>query len=125
MTTAAQTVLEPAARVRAQKGQQQTRSTWSEQSTPSTRTTTGSSAAQQGRTEETHPDGAGLHLRTRTFRPPVPIPYLGRGEELPARDMVFYGGLGALAVAGALEWPVALAIGGATWLLRGRRKEGR
>ncbi|MET8946033.1 hypothetical protein ABZX30_21210 [Streptomyces sp. NPDC004542] len=122
MTTAAQTVLEPTARVRAQKGQQQT---WS---TPGTRATTGRSQAPQAsrtpqeRTEETHPDGAGLHLRTRTFRPPVPIPYLSR-EELPARDLAFYGGLGVLTVAGALEWPVALAIGGATWLLRGKRKE--
>ncbi|MEU6550334.1 hypothetical protein ABZ915_08605 [Streptomyces sp. NPDC046915] len=114
MTTAAQTVLEPAARVRAQKGQPHTRST------PSTRMTTGSPQARQER-EETHPDGAGLHLRTRTFRPPVPIPYLNR-EELPARDLAFYGGLGVLTVAGALEWPVALAIGGATWLLRGRRR---
>lgn len=124
MTTAAQTVLEPTARVRAQKGQRPAQgSTW--RSTPSTRTTTGSPQVQRERTQETHPDGAGLHLRTRTFRPPVPIPYLSRGEELPARDVLFYGGLGVLTVAGALEWPVALAIGGATWLLRGRRKEGR
>ncbi|MGW7256054.1 hypothetical protein [Streptomyces sp. NPDC054834] len=114
MTTAAQTVLEPAARVRAQKGQQQAGNT--------PRMTTGRPQAWQERTEGTHPDGAGLHLRTRTFRPPVPIPYLSR-EELPVRDLAFYGGLGVLTVAGALEWPVALAIGGATWLLRGRRKE--
>ncbi|MEU5595590.1 hypothetical protein [Streptomyces sp. NPDC020298] len=115
MTTAAQTVLEPTARVRAQKGQQ----TWRP---PGPRTTTGSPQARRERAEEAHPDGAGLHLRTRTFRPPVPIPYLSR-EELSARDLAFYGGLGVLTVAGALEWPVALAIGGATWLLRGRRKE--
>ncbi|MFE9173769.1 hypothetical protein ACFYNZ_30655 [Streptomyces kebangsaanensis] len=48
-----------------------------------------------------------------------------RMEDLPARDLVFYGGLGALAVAGALEWPVALAVGGAAWLVRSRRKGGR
>ncbi|MFE9609792.1 hypothetical protein [Streptomyces sp. NPDC006012] len=41
----------------------------------------------------------------------------------PARELAFYGGLGALTVAGALEWPVALAVGGATWLLRSVRKE--
>ncbi|MPY60580.1 hypothetical protein FNH08_26565 [Streptomyces spongiae] len=38
------------------------------------------------------------------------------------KDLVFYGGLGAMTVAGALEWPVALAVGGATWLVRGRGK---
>ncbi|GAA3368279.1 hypothetical protein GCM10020367_06010 [Streptomyces sannanensis] len=88
--------------------------------------------------QETHArDGAGLHLHMRTLHPPVPIPYLTREEvtstaraataRLPgtpvAKDLVFYGGLGALAVAGALEWPVALAVGGATWLLRSGRKE--
>jgi hypothetical protein len=83
-------------------------------------------------------DGAGLHLHMRTLHPPVPIPYLTKEEvantaraattQLPskaahAKDLAFYGGLGALAVAGALEWPVALAIGGATWLVRSGRKE--
>ncbi|MGW2748916.1 hypothetical protein [Streptomyces sp. NPDC001450] len=38
----------------------------------------------------------------------------------PGRDLLFYGGLGAMTAAGALEWPVALAIGGATFLLRGK-----
>lgn len=111
---AALTTLEPTARVRAQKGQHRTRNTG---------LTTGSAQARQDRTEEAHPDGAGIHLHTRTFRPPVPVPYLSL-ERMPARDLVFYGGLGALTVAGALEWPVALAIGGATWLVRGRRREG-
>ncbi|GGN63952.1 hypothetical protein GCM10011579_032830 [Streptomyces albiflavescens] len=88
--------------------------------------------------QETHPgDGAGLHLHLRTLHPPVPVPYLTREEmtstaraattRLPgtpaAKDLVFYGGLGAMAVAGALEWPVALAVGGATWLVRSGRKE--
>jgi hypothetical protein len=67
----------------------------------------------------------------------VPIPYLARDDAVStnreatsrmpgmpsAKDTVFYGGLGVMAVAGALEWPVALAVGGATWLLRSRRKE--
>ena len=90
------------------------------------------------RSPETHEhEGAGLHLHTRTLHPPVPIPYLTRGDlrstaqsatsRLPGRpsgkDLVFYGGLGAMTVAGALEWPVALAVGGATWLVRSRGKE--
>ncbi|MFI9803175.1 hypothetical protein ACIHEJ_02155 [Streptomyces sp. NPDC052301] len=84
-------------------------------------------------------DGAGLHLHLRTLHPPVPIPYLTREEmtstaraataRLPGppavKDLAFYGGLGALTVAGALEWPVALAVGGATWLVRSGRKERR
>ncbi|NBM15817.1 hypothetical protein [Streptomyces sp. GC420] len=41
----------------------------------------------------------------------------------PGKDLLFYGGLGALTVAGALEWPVALAIGGATYVVRGRAGE--
>ena len=115
---AALTTLEPAARVRAQQGHYKTRST-----------------RMQGRSEERHPDGAGVHLHTRTFHPSVPIPYISLEklpaglekvpvtlEKMPTRDMAFYGGLGALAVAGALEWPIALAIGGATWLVRSRRK---
>lgn len=84
---------------------------------------------------QTH-EGAVLHLHTRTLHPPVPIPYVTMGDVMstakaatsrlpstpPVKDVVFYGGLGALAVAGALEWPVALAVGGATWLVRGKRR---
>ncbi|MFI1291400.1 hypothetical protein ACH4VM_23535 [Streptomyces sp. NPDC020792] len=113
MSDAGLTTLEPAARVRAQKGQY---------GSHSTRGFTGRTQARNG-TGEAHPDGGGVHLRTRMFRAPVPIPYLSL-ENVPTRDLVFYGGLGALAVAGALEWPVALAVGGATWLVRSRRKEG-
>ncbi|MFF9126748.1 hypothetical protein ACF09J_26285 [Streptomyces sp. NPDC014889] len=114
MSEAGLTTLEPAARVRAQKGHYPTQSR---------RVFTGRTQAQQDGAGEAHPDG-GLHLGGRVFRAPVPIPHLGL-ENVPTRDLVFYGGLGALAVAGALEWPVALAVGGATWLVRGRRKEGR
>ncbi|MGW2763586.1 hypothetical protein [Streptomyces sp. NPDC001275] len=113
MSDAGLTTLEPAARVRAQKGQY---------GTHSTRVFTERTQARSG-AGEAHPDG-GVHLRTRMFHAPVPIPYLSL-ENVPTRDLVFYGGLGALAVAGALEWPVALAVGGATWLVRSRRKEGR
>ncbi|WP_265559022.1 hypothetical protein [Streptomyces hygroscopicus] len=80
-------------------------------------------------------EGAGMHLHTRTVHPALRIPYLTREDvtstakaatsRMPgmpsAKDLVFYGGLGAMAAAGALEWPVALAVGGATWLLRGGR----
>ncbi|MFF4758261.1 hypothetical protein [Streptomyces sp. NPDC001292] len=114
MSAAGLTTLEPAARVRAQKGRYGARST---------RVFTGSAQAQQNGTGEAHPDG-GVHLRTRMFHAPVPIPYVSL-ENVSTRDLVFYGGLGALAVAGALEWPVALAVGGATWLVRSRRKEER
>ncbi|MGW1024505.1 hypothetical protein ACWD4J_12470 [Streptomyces sp. NPDC002577] len=72
----------------------------------------------------------------------MPVPYLTRKDltataraatsMLPgmpgrprAKDVAFYGGLGALTVAGALEWPVALAVGGATWLVRSTGKEAR
>jgi hypothetical protein len=64
-----------------------------------------------------------------TYRAPgLPIPYFTPGDVyanvrtttswIPAKSVVFYGGLGALTVAGALEWPVALAIAGATSLVR-------
>lgn len=82
-------------------------------------------------------EGRGLHLHTRTLHPPVPIPYITRGDGessrpgmtswMPGRpgvkDVMFYGGLGAMTVAGALEWPIALAVGGATWLVRSMRRE--
>jgi hypothetical protein len=42
----------------------------------------------------------------------------------PSRErLALYGGLGALAVAGAVEWPVALAIGAATAVARSGRHE--
>ncbi|GAA3027498.1 hypothetical protein [Streptomyces glomeratus] len=86
---------------------------------------------------ETHAhEGAGLHLHTLTLHPSLKLPYITRDDVtstaraatsrvpgMPSgKDVVFYGGLGAMAVAGALEWPVALAVGGATWLLRSGKK---
>ena len=70
--------------------------------------------------------------------PSVPVPYLTRedltagmqaarsgmpGVKMPPPErLAFYGGLGALAVVGAVEWPVAAAIGVATVVARrGRR----
>ncbi|MEU6097104.1 hypothetical protein [Streptomyces sp. NPDC047079] len=89
----------------------------------------------QPRETQAH-EGGGLHLHTRTLHPSLKLPYITRDDVastaraatsrvpgMPStKDIVFYGGLGAMAVAGALEWPVALAVGGATWLLRGGRK---
>ncbi|MGW5093896.1 hypothetical protein ACWEQ1_12675 [Streptomyces nodosus] len=94
---------------------------------------------------QTH-EGAGLHLHTRKLHPSLTIPYMTMGDvtstakdvthsakaatsratsRVPGapvtKDLVFYGGIGAMAVAGALEWPVALAVAGATYVLRGRR----
>ncbi|WP_067279619.1 hypothetical protein [Streptomyces jeddahensis] len=95
------------------------------------------------RAEETHvhEGPGGMTVHTHTFHPPMPVAYLTRQDlahtaraatsMLPrpgrpqAKDVAFYGGLGALTVAGALEWPVAVAVGGATWLLRSKGKEGR
>ncbi|MGC9541426.1 hypothetical protein [Streptomyces sp. UG1] len=57
-----------------------------------------------------------------TSRVPA-LPGKGKLPALPGRDLLFYGGLGALTVAGALEWPVALAIGGATYVVRGRTRQ--
>ncbi|MFE4448598.1 hypothetical protein [Streptomyces sp. NPDC056820] len=75
-----------------------------------------------------------LHIHSLDVHAPVHIPYLTPGDvvantqamtsRLLARDLLFYGGLGALAVAGALDWPVALAIGGATAILRGQGRGG-
>ncbi|MER5177544.1 hypothetical protein ABT009_04055 [Streptomyces sp. NPDC002896] len=99
---------------------------------------------QTERSEETqvHQGPGGLTLHTHTYHPPMPVPYLTRKDlaataraatsMLPGmagrpqgKDLLFYGGLGAMTVAGALEWPVALAVGGATWLVRSKRKEER
>jgi hypothetical protein len=70
-----------------------------------------------------------------TLDAPLHIPYLTPRDMVtdarvaaswvptpPVRDVVFYGGLGALAVGGALDWPVALAVAGATYVVRGRHK---
>ncbi|MER6977693.1 hypothetical protein [Streptomyces carpinensis] len=96
-----------------------------------TRKTTAARArpSAESATQQPTTDGK-LHMHTLDVPAPVHIPYLTPGDvvantqamtsRLSTRDLVFYGGLGALAVAGALDWPVAVAIGGATALLRGR-----
>jgi hypothetical protein len=43
----------------------------------------------------------------------------------PPKRLAFYGGLGALAVVGALDWPVAVAIGAAAAVARGSKNGDR
>jgi hypothetical protein len=55
----------------------------------------------------------------------LPSGVASRLPGLPSRErLALYGGLGALAVAGAVDWPVALAIGAATAVARAGRQEG-
>ncbi len=47
-------------------------------------------------------------------------------DNMPPRDqLVYYGGLGALAAFGLVDWPVAAAIGAGVWLAGRRRGAGR
>ncbi|MFF4761790.1 hypothetical protein [Streptomyces sp. NPDC001292] len=95
--------------------------------------------ATEPRGEET---GGATVLKLHTAHPRVPIPYVTPGDMLfnartmasavpSPRRLAFYGLLGAFAVAGALEWPVAIAVGAATEVIsrergeRGRLKEQR
>ncbi|MGS2591596.1 hypothetical protein [Streptomyces hebeiensis] len=106
----------------------------------------------RGSAGKKHPDGNrsdGDGLRMHTLHAELPIPYLTPGDVTanaraagsklvppmpskasmpsmpPPKRLAFYGGLGALAVFGAVDWPVALAIGAATVVARGgRRQEG-
>ncbi|MFF4829622.1 hypothetical protein [Streptomyces sp. NPDC001312] len=101
---------------------------------PSAATTTRKTAAARARPAQQPATDGKLHIHSLDVHAPVHIPYLTPGDvvantqamtsRLPARDLLFYGGLGALAVAGALDWPVALAIGGATAILRGQGRGG-
>jgi hypothetical protein len=97
-------------------------------------------AAQREPAETRAHEGGGLHLHTRTLHPSLKVPYFTREDvtstakaarsRVPGvtsgKDLAFYGGLAAMAAMGALEWPVALAVGGATWLVRssGARERG-
>ncbi|GAB3179228.1 hypothetical protein [Streptomyces incanus] len=79
--------------------------------------------------EQKRTGGKVLHLHTAHAR--VPIPYITPGDMfsgarkttavstttslLPSpRKLAFYGLLGAMAVAEAVEWPIAVAVGAAT-----------
>jgi hypothetical protein len=85
-------------------------------------------------------EGHPLGLHVHTLHADLPIPYLTPGDiganaraatsRLPSlpglpspRRLAFYGGLGALAVTGLIDWPVAAAIGVATVVARGRGEE--
>ncbi|WP_340373771.1 hypothetical protein U5640_43865 [Streptomyces sp. SS7] len=86
----------------------------------------------QNRDEPT--GGKVVHLHTA--HPTVPIPYVTPGDMftnaraaaslLPSpRKLAYYGILGGMAVVGALEWPVAVAVGAATEVItreQGARK---
>lgn len=85
-------------------------------------------AQAERRGEETQglePAAVGKVVHLHTAHPRVPIPYVTPGDlfagarrgtsMLPSpRKMVYYGILGGMTVAGALQWPVAVAIGAAT-----------
>ncbi|MEU0516929.1 hypothetical protein [Streptosporangium sp. NPDC006007] len=75
-------------------------------------------------------------MLTVQLRPPhLHLPHVNRQEAgqavdvaksflPPAERMAYYGGLGALAVVGLIEWPVAAAIGIGTMIAqRARRKD--
>jgi hypothetical protein len=80
------------------------------------------------RTEEQPESGrtGGKVMHLHTAHPRVPIPYVtpgdmftaarsGAASKLPApRKLAYYGLLGGMAVAGVLEWPIAVAVGAAT-----------
>lgn len=79
---------------------------------------------------------ADTHVQMHTAHAELPIPYFTPGDLTanahvigsrlptlplpPPKRLAFYGGLGALAVVGALDWPVAAAIGAATAVARSR-----
>ncbi|MEU2283978.1 hypothetical protein ABZ614_18910 [Streptomyces sp. NPDC013178] len=84
-------------------------------------------APMERREEETraHEPMGGKVVHLHTAHPRVSIPYVTPGDmftgaraatsKLPSpRKLAYYGLLGGMAVAGALEWPVALAVGAAT-----------
>lgn len=96
------------------------------QATPQAEEAIGTPEAQQAPTEEHH-GGRVVHLHTA--HPRVPIPYVTPGDMftnartatatatslLPSpRRLAFYGLLGGMTVAGAMAWPVAVAVGAAT-----------
>jgi hypothetical protein len=53
--------------------------------------------------------GAGGHDAAAGLRIPLPAALVPNGTD--AKRLLWLGGLGALAVVGVLEWPVALAVG--------------
>lgn len=71
---------------------------------------------------EEHPKSGGVTLPVihTTIRPPgLSLP---SASGVPGR-VLWLGGLGTLAVVGALDWPVAVAIAAGTWVAEQRAKE--
>ncbi|GHH82182.1 hypothetical protein GCM10018793_41390 [Streptomyces sulfonofaciens] len=107
-------------------------------STTSAREKSGTGTRTAGRRGRSGEAGEEQRLHMHTAHPSIPVPYVTRADLSanvhaaesalpdvrmpPPERLAFYGGLGALAVAGAVEWPVAAAIGVATVIARrGRR----
>jgi len=61
-------------------------------------------------------------VNVRVPRPPRPHLGLPPAGSMPGR-VLWLGGLGTLAVVGALDWPVAVAIAAGTWVAEQRARE--
>jgi hypothetical protein len=82
---------------------------------PSDATSEGKPDEQPARSEplEARADvGAAGREATAGLRIPLPASLMPNGAD--AKRLLWFGGLGALAVVGVLEWPVALAVGAGT-----------
>lgn len=63
-----------------------------------------------GRPSHGHAQQAARTVRdTESVR--IPLPLLNRLELPPGKQLAFLAGMGVLAVAGAIEWPVAILVG--------------
>jgi hypothetical protein len=130
-----------AGRKRKPKAESASATSGTAKSSAGARTTTGRTRSKQParKPAEEEPTANG-RPHVKVAHPSIPVPYVTRKDvtntvraagsamptrKLPAPDrLAFYGGLGALAVLGAVEWPVAAAIGVATVVARrGREKE--
>ncbi|MBV9846743.1 MAG: hypothetical protein JOZ47_17000 [Kutzneria sp.] len=61
-------------------------------------------------------DKATQHNSTR-----ITVPFLGTVKLPAAEELAFLGGVGVLAVVGAIEWPVAVVLGAGHALATNRR----
>jgi hypothetical protein len=89
-------------------------------------TSEGKPEEQPGRTEqlEARADvGAAGREATAGLRIPLPGALMPNGAD--AKRLLWLGGLGALAVVGAIEWPVALAVGAGTVVAERHAREQR
>jgi hypothetical protein len=64
----------------------------------------------------------GVTLPVVHTRVPTPSIGLPNVNSVPGR-VLWFGGLGTLAVVGALDWPVAVAIAAGTWVAEQRARE--